>query len=169
MREEFEIANAVPTAEGAIQIAMEEMPITIYNSRAVVVGYGRIGKILSNSLKLLGCDVTVVARKESARALARANCLKAVGFSKMCEEIEKADVLFNTVPQMVIDKNALMHAKDTLILDLASKPGGVEFDAARDIGVKVIWAIGLPGKVAPISAGKIIKDTITNIFSEIEL
>ena len=59
-----------------------------------------------------------------------------------------------------------MGAKDTLIIDLASKPGGVDMDAARDLGVKVIWALGLPGKVAPVTAGNIIKETICNIFSE---
>lgn len=75
-------------------------------------------------------------------------------------------MLFNTVPQTVIGRKELAGAKDSLIIDLASKPGGVDFDAARDLGVKVIWALGLPGKVAPVSAGKIIKKSILNILSE---
>ena len=56
--------------------------------------------------------------------------------------------------------------KDCLVIDLASKPGGVDFKAASELGVKVVWALGLPGKVAPISAGRIIADTVMNILSE---
>ena len=166
MRDEFEVANAVPTCEGAIQIAMEELPVTLHGSNVVVTGYGRIGRILSNDLKSLGANVTVCARKPEARALARADAHDSMPFSELPGLCENADVVFNTVPQVVIDRRALVRCKNTLIIDLASKPGGVDFDAARDLGVKVIWALGLPGKVAPVSAGKIIKETICNIFSE---
>lgn len=168
MRGEFEVANAVPTCEGAIQIAMEEMPITLHGANAVVTGYGRIGRLLSNDLRALGANVTVCARKAEARAIANADSHQSAPFSQLPALCEKADVVFNTVPQTVIDRKALVRSKNALIIDLASKPGGVDFDAARDIGVKVIWALGLPGKVAPVSAGKIIKETICNIFSEME-
>ncbi len=167
-REEFEISNAVPTSEGAIAIAMEELPITLHGSNAVVTGYGKIGQLLSKNLRDLGANVTVCARKPYARALAEANSHKAADFSRLSDLCEDADVLFNTVPQPVIDRKALSHSKNTLIIDLASKPGGVDFEAARDIGVKVIWALSLPGKASPVTAGKIIKDSILNIFDEFE-
>ena len=77
------------------------------------------------------------------------------------------DVVFNTVPDKIIGGNELLTAKNTLIIDLASKPGGVDMEKAKDLGVKVIWALGLPGKVAPVTSGNIIKETILNIFSEL--
>ncbi len=166
MRDEFEILNAVPTCEGAIQIAMEELPITLHGANAIVTGYGRIGSLLARNLRDLGANVTVFARKTGARALCSANSIPALPFSSLSECLKNADVLFNTVPQTVIGRKELAGAKDSLIIDLASKPGGVDFDAARDLGVKVIWALGLPGKVAPVSAGKIIKKSILNILSE---
>ena len=57
--------------------------------------------------------------------------------------------------------------KNALVIDLASKPGGVDFSAAKALGIKVIWALSLPGKVAPVTSGKIIKDTIMNIMTEL--
>ncbi len=166
MREDLEILNAVPSCEGAIQIAMEELPITIFGANVVVTGFGKIGELLSIMLRSLGANVTVYARRSSQRAKARTHSLHAVPFSYLDECMANADVVFNTVPQQVIKRECLSGAKETLIIDLASKPGGVDMEAARDLGVKVIWALGLPGKVAPVTAGNIIKETICNIISE---
>ena len=166
MREELEILNAVPSCEGALQIAMEELPITIFGANVVVTGFGRIGELLSIMLKNLGANVTVCARRTAQRAKARTHSLHAAPFSYLGECMSSADIVFNTVPQCVIRREHLAEAKDALIIDLASKPGGVDMDAARDLGVKVIWALGLPGKVAPVTAGNIIKETICNIFCE---
>ena len=167
MREELEILNAVPSCEGAVQIAMEELPITIFGANAVVTGFGKIGEMLSLMLKNLGANVTVCARRNAQRAKARTFNLHAAPFSYLGDCMSSADIVFNTVPQCVIKREQLVGAKDALIIDLASKPGGVDMDAARDLGVKVIWALGLPGKVAPVTAGNIIKETICNIFSEL--
>ena len=166
LREEFEILNAVPSCEGAIQIAMEELPITLFGANAVVTGFGRIGEMLSVMLRNSGANVTVCARSSSQRAKARTLRLQAAPLSYLGECVASSDIVFNTVPHRIIGRECLSGAKDTLIIDLASKPGGVDMDAARDLGVKVIWALGLPGKVAPVTAGNIIKETICNIFSE---
>lgn len=167
LREELEILNAVPTCEGAVQIAMEELPITVFGADAVVTGFGKVGEMLAVMLKNLGANVTVCARRSAQRAKARTFNLKVVDFSYLAESMSQADLVFNTVPQCVINRPQLVGAKDALIIDLASKPGGIDMDAARDLGVKVIWALGLPGKVAPVTAGNIIKETICNIFSEL--
>ena len=80
------------------------------------------------------------------------------------------DVIFNTVPAEVLDRNVLEQIPDdTLIIDLASKPGGVDFSAAKELGKKVIWALSLPGKTAPITSGRIIKETILNMLCEMEV
>lgn len=167
LREELEILNAVPTCEGAVQIAMEELPITVFGANAVVTGFGKVGEALALMLKNLGANVTVCARRSAQRAKARTFNLHAVDFSYLGECMSDADIVFNTVPQCVIQRQQLMGAKNALIIDLASKPGGIDMDAARDLGIKVIWALGLPGKVAPVTAGNIIKETICNIFSEL--
>ena len=167
MREELEILNAVPTCEGALQIAMEELPITLFGCDAVVTGFGKVAQPIVSALRALGANVTVCARKPSARAKARSFGADAVDFSSLKDIMSKAHLVINTVPQLVIGRRELIAAKNALIIDLASKPGGVDMEAAKDLGVKVIWALGLPGKVAPVTAGNIIKETICNILGEL--
>lgn len=167
MRDELEILNAIPTCEGAVQIAMEELPITLFGANVLVTGYGKVGEPLCVMLKHLGANVTVCARRASQRAKARTMGIRAVNFSYLGELMADCDVVFNTVPDKIIGGNELLTAKNTLIIDLASKPGGVDMERAKDLGVKVIWALGLPGKVAPVTSGNIIKETILNIFGEL--
>ncbi len=168
-REDLQILNAIPTAEGAIQIAMEEVKHTIHGSKCLVLGNGRIGKILAKMLDGLGADVTVAARKNADRAMALVFGLKTTSFCNLYEEIGNFDVIFNTVPSLILDADLLKKtSRNTLIIDLASSPGGVDFESARRIGTKVIWALSLPGKVAPYTAGDIIGKTILNILDELE-
>ena len=167
MREELEILNAIPTCEGALQIAMEELPITLFGCDVVVTGFGKVAQPIVSALRALGANVTVCARKPSARAKARTSGAKSVDFSLLKDSMSKAHLVINTVPQAVIGRRELIAGKDALIIDLASKPGGVDMEAAKDLGVKVIWALGLPGKVSPVTAGNIIKETICNILGEL--
>ena len=68
---------------------------------------------------------------------------------------------------MIINGSMLRQLReDCLIIDLASKPGGVDFESAKRLGRNVIWALSLPGKTAPLTAGNIIRDTINNILNE---
>ncbi len=166
-REELAIKNAIPTAEGAIEIAMRETPITLHGSKCLVTGYGRIGKILSKMLYGLGARVSVEARKFADLALIEGHDFTAISLNELPHHIGEFDVIFNTVPHIIFDESILEKVKkDALIIDLASHPGGVDFAAAANLGVRVIWALSLPGKVAPVSAGAIIKDTIVNILNE---
>lgn len=163
-REDLSLLNAIPTAEGAVMLALEELPVTLSGAKALVVGCGRIGTALIGILKGFGADVTAAVR--SARGAAKARIL---GAKPCClSEMESDfDVVFNTVPAMIFDRPALEKMPPgVLIIDLASKPGGVDFEAAAELGVKVIWALGLPGKCAPITAGEMIADTISAILSE---
>lgn len=144
-REELMIKNAIPTAEGALEIALAETPITLYKSNCLVVGYGRIGKVLSKILKGMGANVTVSARKCSDLAWISAHGYNQIHSKELSKSISQFDVIFNTVPAMILDKSALQNVKpDSLIIDLASKPGGVDFATAKDLGLKVIWSLGLP-------------------------
>ena len=166
-REDFAILNAIPTAEGAIAIAMQEMAKTIYNSRCLVTGYGRISKILCRYLYALGGEVTVAARKTSDLVWAQTQGYNIVHINDMLLDNKQFDAIFNTVPSMLFDSKKLKGIdKESVVIDLASKPGGIDFNTAKELGLKVIWALSLPGKVAPISAGDIIYDTIMTIISE---
>ena len=165
-REELAVQNAVPTSEGAIQLAMEELPVTINGANCLITGYGRIGKTLSRLLILLGANVTVAARKFSDLSWAEAQGCASIEMSQL-QNAGDFDVIFNTVPVMLFDKDILSGLnKNTLLIDLASRPGGVDFNAAADLQIKTIWALSLPGRVAPKSAGLIIKNTILNMIKE---
>lgn len=168
-REELAIANAVPTAEGAIAVAMAEVPYTIHGAHCLVLGYGRVGKVLARTLLALGAHVTVAARKSADLAwIAAAGCT-ALPFASLRDGKTPLDydILFNTVPQQILDAGLLGRMKkDTLLLDLASAPGGVDRAYARENGLHAVWALSLPGKTAPVTAGRILHDSILEMLEE---
>jgi len=163
--DEIAILNSIPTAEGAIQIAMQETPFTIHNSNCFVLGYGRVGITLARMLRSLGAKTFVAARDNAdlARAFEQGCC--PVNFDDLKTEIVKADIIFNTVPAKVLDINILkVMDKNSLIIDLASAPGGTDFELAEKLGIKAILAPGLPGKVAPLTAGKILAQVLPKLI-----
>ena len=165
-REEFAILNAVATAEGALQIALKEYEGTISHAKVLVCGFGRIGKILSDMLISLNADVTVSARKQSDLAYISTKRCTGVRTSSL-GTLQPFDIIFNTVPALVFDAKTLSHiAQKALVIDLASVPGGVDFESASRMGISAIHALSLPGKSAPKTAGEIIKNTISNMLEE---
>lgn len=165
----FTIRNALPTAEGAVAIAMNEMRRTLFDSRVMVVGYGRIGKLLADLLIRMGARVTVAARKSTDLAVAALHGCQTWLISRTAENEgytlsaprERYHVIFNTVPSPLIGEPVLaaLH-RDTVLIDLASAPGGIDYDAAGRLGLKTVIALSLPGKVAPVTAGEIIGDCV---------
>ncbi len=167
-REELAVANAIPTAEGAVQLAMEHLPVTIHASRVLVVGFGRVGKLTAQRFAALGAKVSVAARKYEQLAWAQAMGFGAEHLAHLAGWLCGYDLVVNTVPSRVLNRPELEDMRrDCLILDLASKPGGVDLQAAADLGLTVIWALALPGKVAPVTAGASIKSTIYNMLYEL--
>lgn len=166
--EPLTIANAISTAEGALQIAMEETDITIHNSKILILGFGRIGKILSKDLQLLGAKVTCEARKEEDIAWIKAYGYEALNLNELnknCDVLNKFDIIFNTIPHLILDEEKLKKVnKNVTIIDLASKPGGVDFEMCGKLGIKNKWALALPGKVAPVTSAKYIKEEIYKII-----
>lgn len=167
-REELQVNNAVPTAEGAIEIAMREYLGTINGSKCLVTGFGRIGKVLAKMLKGLGADVSVSARKKSDLSW-----INLLGYNpvehKELINCQPFDIIFNTVPALVINAHILAKiAQNAVVIDLASKPGGVDFESAGRMGILTVHALSLPGKVAPKTSGEIIKNTVFNILEENE-
>lgn len=167
--EDFAVKNAVPTAEGAISIAIDLLPVTLNGSRALILGFGRIGKLLAAYLRGFGAVVTVGTRKPSDLALAAAYGYGVVPFSEISEAVKEKEVVFNTVPVPVLTKKHLNGvSRGTVLIDLASKPGGIDRQAASELGLKVIWALSLPGKTAPVSAGRYVAETVMRLLSENE-
>ena len=166
-REELAVMNAVPTAEGTLEIIMREQPRTIFGSAVLLTGFGRISKVLAKYLITLGAEVTVTARRYSDLAWAEIAGCKTAHLSKLDDLLEKFDVIINTVLARIFDTGSLKRLKnDCLVVDLASKTGLEDIEAAKREGVNVIWALSLPGKIAPVTAGYIVADTIMNILAE---
>lgn len=166
-REELAVANAVPTVEGAIQIAMEELPITLHGARVLVIGCGRLGKLLGHRLKGLGAKVSLSARKCADLAWAEAHDFAVEHTDELDGWLCSYDLVINTVPARVLGVERLSELKEgCLVIDLASRPGGVDPEGAQQLGVQVIHALSLPGRVAPVTAARAVWSTICNILRE---
>lgn len=159
------ILNSIPTAEGTVQMAMEKLPITIHGSNTIVIGGGRVGITVARTFKALGSRVTVVARREAVLARALEMGCEAVQYGSFSDILDSAQLIINTVPTMVLDRTLLNRvAKDALIIDLASAPGGTDFGVAQELGIQAVLAPGLPGIVAPKTAGAILASAIPKLM-----
>ena len=159
--EYFTIKNTVPTAEGAIAKAIELTDINIDKANIMVLGFGRVGKTLCYKLKNLGANVYAEARKERDLAWIDVFGYNAIPLEKINENICKMDIIFNTIPELILDKSKLILMNEkTLIIDLASKPGGTDFESANKMGIKAILYSGIPGKIASEYEAELIKEVI---------
>ena len=159
--------DGVPTAEGALQIAMQELAVTVNGSTVLVIGYGRVAKACAKLFRAVGADVTISARKLSALAEAEGAGYKAELITALAENISGYTIIINTVPAMILDEKLLgVMDKNSLIIDLASRPGGIDHETAAKLNRRVVWALGLPAKAAPMTAGEIIARTVTDILNE---
>ncbi|AGL01312.1 dipicolinate synthase subunit DpsA [Desulfoscipio gibsoniae] len=163
--DEVAILNSIPSAEGAVQMAMERLPITIHGSSAMVLGFGRTGQTMAQLLMAMHAHTTVVARNPAQLARATAMGLKALHFNELVDYLRDVDVIFNTIPAPVINGEILQRLPSaTLIIDLASAPGGTDFVKAGELGIEAVLAPGLPGKVAPKTAGMILARVVPGIL-----
>jgi dipicolinate synthase subunit A len=159
------ILNSIPTAEGAVQIALEQLPITIHSSRVLVTGFGRVGMTVARTFQGLGAQVTVAARRFELLARAREIGCETVIQQQLASVVAKMQIIINTVPAVVFDRTILAcTAPEVLMIDLASAPGGIDFDTAKELSRKAIFAPGLPGKVAPKTAGAILASAIPEMI-----
>jgi dipicolinate synthase subunit A len=166
--DEIAILNSIPTAEGTLQLAMEELPITIHGSNVIIIGLGRVGISLTRVFKALGAFVTVTARRKAALARATEMGCSTILLSNLAEIVHSADLIINTVPALVInDKIITRLSSQAVIIDLASSPGGTDFETAKRYNIKAILAPGLPGLVAPKTAGQILANTLPKLIIDI--
>lgn len=163
-REELAVGNAIPTAEGAVGIAIREYPGTINGAKCLITGFGRIGKNLAIILRGMGAEVFCAARKKADLMQMRAFGVQPLTYREISRRF---DLIFNTVPTKVLTSPVLMQqTRDTLIIELASAPGGIDLKRAEELHLHVIDAPSLPGRVAPKTAAEYIKEAVYNILEE---
>lgn len=163
-REELMVGNAFLTAEGAVGAAIQEYEGALNGSHCLVTGFGRIGKALCLALKGLGAQVDCCARKaQDLTAIRALGCLPL-----QYRQIERAyDVVFNTVPAKVLTALPLSKQRaDTLVIELASLPGGVDLEAAQRLGLRVLNVPSIPGRMSPKTSGELIKEAVYNMMEE---
>ena len=163
--EELTVANAAATAEAAIQVAMERLDQSLLGMQCLVLGFGRIGKLLSYRLHGLGAKVTVAARKREDLAWIRAYGWPALHTGMLSGQLGEFGVVFNTVPSLILDAPLLCQLPpESLCIDLASVPG-IDLAAAEMQGHSAVWAKSLPGRMMPKTAAAGIRDAVYYILS----
>ena len=157
-RPELTVYNAIPTAEGCIGILLAERTRTLWGTNLLLLGFGPVGQALGARLAALGANVTVCARRAEQRALAESLGLRGAELARLAALAPA----FDTEPVLAALRPG------SLIVDLASKPGGTDFAAAQRLGCKAIHALSLPAACAPDTAGEAVARTVLTILRERE-
>ena len=163
--EPIAIENAIATAEGTIVEAISRSNINLNHSNVLVLGYGRCAKILASKLKGMDAIVTIAARKADALAYAKAYGFNAIKLPEKVTDLSHYDYIFNTIPTAIISRELLQTTKsDVTIIDIASAPGGVDFAAAKELGINASLCLALPGIYAPKASATILSDAILELI-----
>lgn len=167
--ESLTVLNTIATAEGTIEIAMRKTKRTIHGSNVLVLGYGRVAKVTAQKFAAIGAKVTCAARRPEVFAWIEVDGYESININELGENLRDFDIVINTPPTMILTRDRLLKLKkDCLVIDLASNPGGVDREAAEELGVNYEWALGLPGKIAPITAAEHIKKTLDEVLKNIK-
>ncbi|WP_017727365.1 dipicolinic acid synthetase subunit A [Halalkalibacterium ligniniphilum] len=166
-RDDVAIYNSIPTAEGTVMMAIQHTDFTIHGANVAVLGLGRVGMSVARTFAVLGAKVKVAARDSHHLARITEMGLIPIHTSSLITELKDVDLCINTIPAPIITANVLAEMPThCFIIDLASKPGGTDFRYAEKRGMKALLAPGLPGIVAPKTAGKILADVLTKLLDE---
>ena len=166
-RDDLAILNTIATAEGTIEVAIKNTDKILQGSRVLILGFGRVGKIVANKFSKMSALVTCAARKVSDLAWIKAYGYNSLNINDMLYDLKEFDIIINTVPQTILSERELKHIDaEALLIDLASSPGGIDGKMAKSMGLNFIWALALPGRIAPSSSAKFIKDTVYTIIEE---
>ncbi|WP_246939799.1 dipicolinic acid synthetase subunit A [Bacillus pinisoli] len=166
-RDDVAIYNSIPTVEGTIMMVIQHTEITIHNSNVIILGMGRVGLSVARTFSALGANVKVGARKSEHLARIFEMGMQPFQLSDLESEVQDIDVCINTVPHQIVTASVISKMPaHTLIIDLASKPGGTDFRYAEKRGIKALLAPGLPGIVAPKTAGQIVANVLSQLLKE---
>lgn len=166
-RDDVAIYNSIPTAEGALMMAIQNTDITIHGSQCVVLGLGRTGFTMARTLQALGARVKVGVRRSEHFARAAEHTFEPFYVKDLAHHVTNIDLLFNTIPTMIVTAQIIANIPNrAVIIDLASSPGGTDFRFAEKRGIKALLAPGLPGIVAPKTAGRIMANCLSQLILE---
>ena len=169
--EKLAVLNTIATSEGTIELMIANTDTIIFESNVLILGFGRVAKTLANRLKGLVKSITCASRENDELAW-----IGVYGYEKLdlndfvkCQETKKClenyNVIINTIPSMIFDAEKLQYVnKEVLLIDLASNPGGIDKEETKKQRLKLIHALGLPGKVAPKSSARFIKNIIYEVI-----
>lgn len=167
LREDLALLNAIPTAEGCLALILQNRKKVLWNSAVLVLGYGRCAAALADRLAALGAHVTVAARRPGPLALAMSRGLDAVTLDRLPALLPRFEVVVNTIPAPVLDWDRLSELpKGCLIIDLASLPGGTDFESAERLGLTAVHALSLPARCAPVTAGEFVVRAVLAMLEE---
>lgn len=167
-RDEVAIPNAIPTAEGAIAVAIEKSQGLLQGSTGLIIGYGRVSQALAPRLAALGMNLLIANRGEQRAQLAREQGYQVIPWSQWPAVAKDVDFIFNTVPYLLFTEAVLASlSPQTLLVDLSAIPGGADFAAASRLGVNAVLASGLPGKYSPLAAGEILANVYVPLFEKL--
>ncbi|WP_352401196.1 dipicolinate synthase subunit DpsA [Anaerotignum sp.] len=155
--EDVAMDNAITTAEGAIAEAITLSKQNINQEVSLILGYGRCAKAIAQRLKGMNAKVIISARRLDARQEALAEGYGVVSLEDLASCTSQAQFIFNTIPTMMLDARLIeiMHP-DAVIIDIASAPGGTDFDACKKKGITAKLSLGLPGRYSPKTSAKIL-------------
>ncbi|MCM3765715.1 dipicolinic acid synthetase subunit A [Neobacillus niacini] len=166
-RDDVAIYNSIPTVEGTIMMAIQHTDFTIHGSNVTVLGLGRCGMSIARAFHALGAKVKVGARRSEHLARITEMGLKPFHLDDTEKEVTDTDILINTIPLLIVTPAVIAKLPThTLVIDIASKPGGTDFRYAEKRGIKALLAPSLPGIVAPKTAGQILADVLTQLLRE---
>jgi dipicolinate synthase subunit A len=161
--------NAVATAEGAIAELVNKSPYNIDEAKIIVTGYGCCGRAIAVRLKAMGARVTILARRREVRKEAKRDGFYAADFAFGPEEAMGAAMVVNTVPAPVVTRAIIAELpQDAYVLDIASAPGGTDFDCAKEYGIKADLVLGIPGKYAPKESAYILAGAVERFVERIK-
>lgn len=166
-RDDVAIYNSIPTAEGAVMFVIQHTDSTIHGANVAILGLGRIGMTLATTFKTLGANVSVGDKESASLARAFQLGMKPFHLDDIKQSLKQADVVINTIPAKIVTSSVLTEMmQHAFLLDLASKPGGIDHDYAQKRGLKSMIVPGLPGMVAPKTAGKILANVLSDLLLE---
>ncbi|WP_026559300.1 dipicolinic acid synthetase subunit A [Bacillus sp. J37] len=169
-RDDVAIYNSIPTVEGTLMMVIQHTDITIHGSTVAVLGLGRVGMSVARTFSALGAKVKVGARDTADLARITEMGLEPFHIDHLEDKVTDIDVCINTIPSMIVTAKVISNMPaHTLIVDLASKPGGTDFRYAEKRGIKALLAPGLPGIVAPKTAGQIVANVLTQLLNELKI
>lgn len=166
-RDDVAIYNSIPTVEGVLLLTIQNTDFTIHGSNVIILGLGRCGISLARVFHAIGAKVKVGVRKTEHMARVIEMGIEPFHLNQLEEEVQNVDICINTIPHLIITPNVIAQMPlHTTIIDIASKPGGTDFRFAERRGINALLAPGLPGIVAPKTAGKILAKVLTQLLSE---